>query len=57
MDGQPLGLTVVEVADMLRVSTRTVRRLIETGKLPVVYVGRTPFVPRSAIERMFDVGR
>jgi excisionase family DNA binding protein len=33
-------LTVQEVADLLRVSTMTVYRLIKNGELPAVRVGR-----------------
>lgn len=33
-------LTVQEVADLMRVSTMTVYRLIKSGELPAVRVGR-----------------
>jgi excisionase family DNA binding protein len=42
---QPLSksrfLTVQEVADLMRVSTMTVYRLIKSGDLPAVRVGRS----------------
>ena len=34
-------LTVAEVADMMRVSTMTVYRIIKSGELPAVRVGRS----------------
>ena len=41
-DGHLLPLlTVIDVAEVLRVSTRTVRRLIKSGALPSVTVGRS----------------
>ncbi|MEX2267970.1 MAG: helix-turn-helix domain-containing protein [Acidimicrobiia bacterium] len=43
-------LTVEEVATVLRISTKTVRRLIEDGELPVTNAGRRLLVPRSAID-------
>lgn len=43
-------LTVAEVAGMLRVSTMTVYRLIRTGELPAVRVGRNYRVRRSDLD-------
>ena len=43
-------LTVAEVADALRVSTMTVYRLIRTGELAAVRIGRTYRVSDSAFE-------
>lgn len=40
MSAPPL-LTVAEVADLFRVSSMTVYRLIRTGELPAVRVGRS----------------
>lgn len=37
----PQLLTVAEVADLLRVSSMTVYRLIRNGELPAVRVGRS----------------
>ncbi|MHB2170097.1 helix-turn-helix domain-containing protein [Alsobacter sp. R-9] len=37
----PTLLTVTDVAEVLRVSTRTVRRLIKSGALASVTVGRS----------------
>jgi excisionase family DNA binding protein len=38
--GQPMLLTVREVADSMRVSTMTVYRLIRSGALPAIRVGK-----------------
>lgn len=51
-DANKLVLTVDETADLLRVSNRTVRRLIASGQLSVVQVGRRTRVSRYAIEQM-----
>lgn len=42
-------LTVGEVADMMRVSTMTVYRLVHAGELPAVRFGRSFRIPESAV--------
>ena len=42
-------LTVAEVAEMMRVSKMTVYRLVHSGELPAVRVGRSFRVHESAI--------
>lgn len=42
-------LTVAEVADALRVSRMTVYRLVHSGELPAVRVGRSYRVPEGAV--------
>lgn len=42
-------LTVAEVADMMRVSTMTVYRLVKSGELPAVRFGRSYRIPESAV--------
>lgn len=42
-------LTVAEVADMMRVSTMTVYRLVKSGDLPAVRFGRSYRIPESAV--------
>ena len=42
--------TINEVASLLKVSPKTVRRLIESGKLGAVRVGRVYRVPHKALE-------
>jgi excisionase family DNA binding protein len=43
-------MTAHEVADLLQVSLRTVRRLIADGRLPVVRIGRSVRISREAFE-------
>jgi excisionase family DNA binding protein len=42
-------LTVAEVAAMMRVSKMTVYRLVHSGELPAVRVGRSFRVPEQAV--------
>ena len=42
-------LTVAEVADMMRVSRMTVYRLVHSGELPAVRVGRSFRVPEKDV--------
>ncbi len=43
-------LTVVEVAEVMRVSKMTVYRLLHSGELPGVRVGRSFRVPADALD-------
>jgi excisionase family DNA binding protein len=43
-------MTINEVAAALRVSTRTVRRLIASERLACVRLGRAVRIPREAVE-------
>ena len=43
-------LTVAEVAETMRVSRRTVDRLVHGGELPAVRVGRSFRVPQDALD-------
>ncbi len=49
-------LTAAEVAEMLSVSLRSVRRLIKDGKLPIVHVGRSVRIRPEALEAFIDGG-
>nr|WP_231121616.1 helix-turn-helix domain-containing protein [Motilibacter peucedani] len=42
-------MTVAEVADIMRVSKMTVYRLVHSGELPAVRVGRSFRVPEQAV--------
>ena len=42
-------LTVAEVASIMRVSKMTVYRLVHTGELPAVQIGRSFRVPEKAV--------
>ena len=45
-------LTILEVAERLRVSTRTVSRWIASGTLQYVRIGRVVRVPAEAVEAL-----
>ena len=42
-------LTVAEVAELMRVSKMTVYRLVHSGEIPAVRVGRSFRVPEKAV--------
>lgn len=59
--GQVQFLTVAEVAALMRVSKMTVYRLVHSGELPAVRVGKSFRVPEKAVHdylesAYFDVG-
>ena len=43
-------LTVAEVAKLMRVSKMTVYRLVHSGELPAVQIGRSFRVPEQAVD-------
>lgn len=45
-------LTVGEVAQMMRVSTMTVYRLVHSGELPAIRFGRSFRIPESAVSNI-----
>lgn len=47
-------LTAAEVADQLRVSTMTIYRLIRSGELPAVRVGRNYRVRQGDLDTYLD---
>ena len=47
-------LTVAEVASMMRVSTMTVYRLIKSGELPAVRVGKGYRIRESELQRFLE---
>ncbi|WP_018023205.1 helix-turn-helix domain-containing protein [Corynebacterium ulceribovis] len=47
-------LTVAEVAEIMRVSKMTVYRLVHSGELPAVRVGRSFRVHDSAVKEYLD---
>ena len=52
-----LGYSVKETAGTLGISDKTVRRLIQEGRIPAVRIGsRRLLVPRSAILRWLESG-
>ena len=48
--GKPPLMTAHQVADLLQVSLRTVRRLIADGRLPVVRIGHSVRISKEAFE-------
>lgn len=54
MDADDRLLTVREVADAMRVSQMTVYRLIKSGELPAIRVGRNFRIRESELDRYFD---
>ena len=48
-------LTVAEVADMMRVSTMTVYRLVKSGELPAIRFGRSYRIPESAVADILGI--
>jgi len=50
-------MTTAEVADMLGVSTRTVKRWMHHGHLNTVKIGGTRRITRSSVEAMLQAGR
>ena len=48
-------LTIAEVADIMRVSKMTVYRLVHSGELPAVRVGRSYRVPERAIHDYLEM--
>jgi excisionase family DNA binding protein len=54
MSGGTALLTVAEVADILRVSTMTVYRLIKQGDLAAVRIGHNYRIRGSEVDRYLD---
>lgn len=50
-----LTCTAQEVADMLGVDHKTVRRAMEKGQIPFIPIGRLKRVPKHAIMRMLEI--
>jgi excisionase family DNA binding protein len=45
-------LTVQEVADLMRVSSMTVYRMVHSGEIPAIRFGRSFRIPQSAVATM-----
>ena len=50
-ESQPRFVTVAEVAGLLRVSNMTVYRLVQSGQLPAVRVGRSYRIREADVNR------
>jgi excisionase family DNA binding protein len=49
--GMPLALTFDDAGRLLEVSARTIKRLVDAGKIRSISVGHAPRIPREEIER------
>jgi len=49
-------LTVADMAEVLQVSTRTIYRLIESGELCSVRIGRRLYFPKDAMVTALGLG-
>lgn len=54
--GAPRFLTVAEVAELMRVSKMTVYRMVHSGEIPAVRVGKSFRVPQKAVEDIISSG-
>lgn len=52
----PRFLTVAEVADVMRVSKMTVYRMVHSGQMPAVRMGRSFRVPAKAVDDLIAEG-
>ena len=52
----PRFMTVSEVADLMRVSKMTVYRMVHSGDLPAMQVGRSFRVPERAVKEYLAAG-
>ena len=50
-------MRVPEVATLLGVGQSAVRKAIQRGQLPVLYVGRRVLLPRAAVVRLLEEGQ
>jgi excisionase family DNA binding protein len=49
-------LTVVEVAETLKLNPQTVRNWIDAGQLPAVHIGRRVRIKREDFDRLIEQG-
>jgi len=56
METRPELLTIDETAEFLRVSDKTVRRMLNDGRLKGVNISRQWRIPREALEEIIQRG-
>jgi len=56
LEKQPELMTVGEVAALLKVSDRTIRRAIHDGRLRAIAIGRSWRIPREALLALYEPG-
>lgn len=54
--GAPRFVTVAEVAELMRVSKMTVYRMIHSGDIPAIRVGKSFRVPQEAVHQLIGQG-
>ena len=52
----PRFVTVAEVAEYMRVSKMTVYRMIHSGDIPAIRVGKSFRVPQQAVQQLIEQG-
>ena len=52
-----MGLTIEEAAETTGIGRKTMRKLVEWGKLPVLKVGRKTIIRKDALERFMEVNQ
>ena len=52
-----MGLTIEEAAETTGIGRKTMRRLVDWGKLPVLKVGRKTIIRKDALERFMEVNQ
>lgn len=57
MSAVKMGLTIEEVAECTGIGRKTMRKLVEWGKLPVLKVGRKTIIRRDTLERFLTVNQ
>lgn len=55
-DGDRLTYSAQEVADMLGIDHKTVRRAMDLGQIPYIPIGRLKRIPRIAFNRLLESG-
>jgi len=49
--------TISEVADIFKVTTRTIHNWITEGRLPIIKIGKTVRISDEDIKALIDTGR
>lgn len=49
--------TIPEVADIFKVTTRTIHNWIAEGRLPIIKIGKTVRISDEDIKALIDTGR
>lgn len=49
--------TISEVADIFKVTTRTIHNWIAEGRLPIIKIGKTVRISDEAIKALIDAGQ